>query len=403
MNAQNITNGDITIFKKKNYYPKFKIFKETFLSLIFDLGGLIAGAIMGYYVSLISVKTWAIAIYPIVLTGRGALNGILGGKLSTGLHLGLINTNIKKNTKYFYSLLASLCLISLITSFIVGIIAFIITGALIEDLYTIVISCIAIQALTILITIPITSVLGFITFKRGFDPDIVVFPISSTVADIWATISYLITLSMVFWFGSLGMSIIYFISLFFIIFVIVLAFLFRREREYWYTLKEALFTILIITLISAISGFSLSKMRDYIKKSPGIIVVYPALIDTLGDAAAIFGSISTTRLFIGFIKSKIGQIRRQTGILSQILIATFLFYIIYGFIAFIYEKTLISFFMPIVSFLLCFPIVIIITFIMAILTFTKGMNPDNFVIPIETALTDAIFTVVIATLIILLY
>ena len=144
-------------------------------------------------------------------------------------------------------------------------------------------------------------------------------------------------------------------------------------------------------------------MRDYIKKSPGIIVVYPALIDTLGDAAAIFGSISTTRLFIGFIKSKIGQIRRQTGILSQILIATFLFYIIYGFIAFIYEKTLISFFMPIVSFLLCFPIVIIITFIMAILTFTKGMNPDNFVIPIETALTDAIFTVVIATLIILLY
>ncbi|MBC7130481.1 magnesium transporter, partial [Candidatus Bathyarchaeota archaeon] len=51
-----------------------------------------------------------------------------------------------------------------------------------------------------------------------------------------------------------------------------------------------------------------------------------------------------------------------------------------------------------ISFNIAFPIMIMTASLVAILTFKKGLDPDNFVIPLETALTDMILTTCIACL-----
>ena len=402
MKVHNNMQAEILNSGEEEAERKFRVFTESFFSLSFDLGGLIAGSLIGYYATLIFLKSWAIAIYPIVLTGRGALNGVLAGRLSTGLHVELIKPSLTKNTRYYYAVASSLLSLSLIVSFIMSTMAFIVTGALLSELPLIFSTCITAQAITMLLTVPATSMIGFIAFKRGLDPDAILYPISSTLADIWATISYLIALYMAFWLPA-GRTIIYVTGIITIILAGILAYIFRAQSEYWRTLREASLTIIAVTLVATVSGYSLSHIKSKLEALPEVLIIYPALIDTLGDSVAIFGSISTTKLFIGTLESRFSHLTRQIKDLAQLWLSSTIYYIVYGFIAYLPRRNFFSFLLPLASFNLIFPVMIAISFLVAILTFKRGLDPDNFVIPLETALTDTLLTLTLTSLIILFY
>ena len=402
MKVHNNMQAEILNSGEEEAERKFRVFTESFFSLSFDLGGLIAGSLIGYYATLIFLKSWAIAIYPIVLTGRGALNGVLAGRLSTGLHVELIKPSLTKNTRYYYAVASSLLSLSLIVSFIMSTMAFIVTGALLSELPLIFSTCITAQAITMLLTVPATSMIGFIAFKRGLDPDAILYPISSTLADIWATISYLIALYMAFWLPA-GRTIIYVTGIITIILAGILAYIFRAQSEYWRTLREASLTIIAVTLVATVSGYSLSHIKSKLEALPEVLIIYPALIDTLGDSVAIFGSISTTKLFIGTLESRFSHLTRQIKDLAQLWLSSTIYYIVYGFIAYLPGRNFFSFLLPLASFNLIFPVMIAVSFLVAILTFKRGLDPDNFVIPLETALTDTLLTLTLTSLIILFY
>lgn len=141
----------------------------------------------------------------------------------------------------------------------------------------------------------------------------------------------------------------------------------------------------------------------YIKNSPGLLSVYPALINTLGAAGAIFGSLSTTKLALGLIKTQLREIGGEIKDIIQIGIAVSLMYILYGAIAYYISGNLVSFVIIALSLIILFPIIILLTFSIGIIAFIQGLDPDNFIIPIETTLTDCLLTIVISFLIILFY
>ncbi len=386
---------------------KIKIFRESLGVFFFNFGEILAGSLAVYFISLVLVKRWVIMIYPLVLGVRGAVNGVLSGRLSTGLHVKLIEPSLRGNTKYYYSILASIYALSLISSLTIGFLAFFLSlifyQTALSEFPLIIFSCIVTKAIALLVTAPFTSLLGFLAFRKGLDPDVVIYPVSSMVADIWATISYILTLSMAFTFGLIGNIMLYAVGLGFIFTVVYLTYRFRSESEYWKTLKEAVFSILAVGLIEAIGGFFLSRIKTQIERSPGVLLIYPALMATTGSAGAIFGSISTTKLVLGLTEPSFKGIKNEISDLLQIGTASFIMYLIYSLIAYIGEKTLTTFLIPIICFLIIFPTMSLISFSMAILTFTRGLDPDNFVIPFETALTDTLLTLTLTTLIILLY
>ncbi|MCK4435006.1 magnesium transporter, partial [Candidatus Bathyarchaeota archaeon] len=49
-----------------------------------------------------------------------------------------------------------------------------------------------------------TITVTFVTFKKGLDPDVVVYPILSTAMDIMSTVFYVLTLNLFFFSGDLG-------------------------------------------------------------------------------------------------------------------------------------------------------------------------------------------------------
>ncbi|MEM0216005.1 MAG: magnesium transporter [Candidatus Bathyarchaeia archaeon] len=376
---------------------RFSLFTQSTLSLSSGVGGLIAGGLLEHYLGLILFRNWVIAVYPIVLTTKGALNGVLAGRLSTGLHVELIKPSFRGNTRYYYAIVSSLAALSIVISLILSVMALLLTGSPIDELPLMVAICISTQAVASLLTIPITSAVGFFAFKKGLDPDATLYPVSSTIADIWATISYIMVLSSVFSLPN-GALMAYLIASAMVITTTIFAFAFRDEAEYWRTIKEASLTMVAVTLISTVSGYALSSIRSQIEESPGILLVYPALIDTLGDIVAIFGSASTTKLFLGAIESKLSQILVQIRDLIQLWLSAIIYFTLYGLIAYISSGNISRFFIPLISFHIVFPIMIVIASVVAILTFKKGLDPDNFVIPIETALTDMAMTVCVALL-----
>lgn len=379
---------------------RLQLFRDSVLSLSFDLGGLFAGGILESFSSLVLRQPWCIALYPIVLTGRGSLNGIEAARISTGLHLGIMRPSFRGNTTYYYSVIASMVVLSLLMSTIMGFLACLLTCSSLSELPLIVSTAISSQTIAMAVIVPATSFVGHESFKRGLDPDAVVYPVTSTVADVWATLSYVISLSLAF--DEVGTTLVYLLASSTVVFTLLLIAIFFREEEFRRTVRESFLTIATVTSISSISGFSLSSVRGVIEGTPGILTVYPAIIDTIGDCAAIFGSTSTTNLFTGLLSPDIRELRFRIGDIAQIGAAGLIYFAVYSAIGFAVGGSRGSLIIPISVYSILLPLTIVFTFSLAILTFRRGLNPDNFIIPFETTVTDTLSTVMIAVMLILM-
>lgn len=380
---------------------RLQTFRDSMFSLSFDLGGLLAGGILESFTKLALRQPWCIALYPIVLTGRGALNGIEAARISTGLHLGTIKPSFRRNTIYYYSIVASMVTLSLFMSVLMGFLSCLLTRSGFDELPLILSTAISSQTIAVMLIIPLTSFVGHESFRRGLDPDAVIYPITSTVADIWATSSYVISLNLAF--NELGAILLQLISIATVLFTLIVVILFYREKEFRNTLRESSLTIASVTLVSSISGFALSSAREVIESTPGILTIYPAIIDTIGDCAAIFGSISTTRLFIGSMRPFFSELRSCYGEIAQIWGAGLFYFLIYGSLGFAVGGKFYAFAIPLLVYGVIFPIVITFAFSLAILTFRRELNPDNFIIPFETTLTDTTSTLMLAALLLTLH
>ena len=383
-------------------FRKLKVFKEALTALLFDALGLAAGGLAVAFSNLILLKPWSLMLYPMTLSVRGAVNGVFASRLGTNLHLGLIKPQLRKNTIYYHALTSSALTLSFILSLIIGLIVFAINKAVynikFNEAFFILSICIATQGLTTIAVEPMTALLGFFSFKKGVDPDIIVYPVSSTIADILVTGFYIFSLTLGFKLGFFGKLILNFIALAYAFLTLLILLKFKEEASYLKVVKEAIFGVLTAAVISAISGFSLSKVKNEIEMRKGFISVYPALIDTIGDGGAIFGSLLTTKLALGEIKPKLTSIKNNLIELKQIATAALIMYIIYGILASL-KSTFINFFVITLTFLIVFPLIMILSFFTAVATCYKGFDPDNFTVPIEMAVSDSLVTLVLALLI----
>ncbi|MCD6348813.1 MAG: magnesium transporter [Candidatus Korarchaeota archaeon] len=128
-----------------------------------------------------------------------------------------------------------------------------------------------------------------------------------------------------------------------------------------------------------------------------VLLIYPAMLTELGDASSIIGSILTTRLFLGLLRRKIPIIDVMPEVTG--VFAVFLgFFSLMGGILWLYGgNPLVS----ILTFLIAFPIMLLITSSVVILT-SKRFDPDNFTIPLATSSADLVTTATVAAVLILL-
>jgi len=385
-----------------NYALPLKFLKEALIAFSFNIGGILAGFIVASQLNVFELSPWAIAVYPAILTARGVISGLFSGHLSTALHIGTIHPRLRGNTKNFYMLFKSIIVITLETSVAMSLVSMIfgtllwgITFVDFSDILIVISATMVLGLANSLITIEI----AFISFKKGLDPDVIVYPVMSTVADIVITLCYVFTLNLFFLFGSVGRYIVIFLGVLLITLALDVLPRCIHDQGFIKTIKESLLTLVFVAFIVNVTGTILKDISEIVGSRKEIYTVYPALIDTVGDVGSVVGSTATTKLALGLLKPSFHAIRNHVARISATWAASMVMFIVYSVLSLLTQGrfTLNAFLtfsaLLLAANLIAVSAIVLISYAVAILTFKKGLDPDNFVIPIESSLADSITSI----------
>jgi mgtE-like transporter len=391
------------------------MFKQTTVAYLFDIAGLIAGFLIAYQLNVFKLYPWALVLYPALISAR-IINGLLSGRLSTALHLGTINPKFSGNTKTFHKLIHAIIVLTLVTSLTVSVISlffgYLILGIPISDfpaILSVIISTLAIGLVFSLVTIKV----AFFSFKRGLDPDIVVYPVIATSASVFVTLCYVGVLNLFFFLSLLGKLTVGAIGLAQVFLVLYLVSKDLHEFEFQRTVRESLLMLLLVAIIVALTGTifeGLTRFTQYeiVKIVPALITAYPAFINNISNVGSVVGSTANTKLALGLLKPNFNSMKNHARNITTAWLASFLIFIILALssLAINLVSSLSSVINVIaivwVSNVLAVIGIVIVSYGIAILTFRRGLNPENFVIPLETSFATLITSAALLVTLLLL-
>ncbi len=354
---------------------------------------------MASQLGIFQASPWALALYPAVIGAKSVIEGLLSGRLSTALHLGIARPQFSGNTKSFYKLIEAVIVLTLITSVSMSAISLVfghlfwgITVADFPAILSVVVATMAIGLALIIITVKV----AFISFKKGLDPDIMVYPVMSAVATIFITLCYVATLNLFFSYRDIGM---WTTALLGITHVALVLYIFPRnlrESEFIKTIRESLAALMIVALVVNVTGTILRGIGSYVRTRGEIYTIYPALIGLVSDVGSVVGSTATTKLALGMLKPKLSSIKNHArSIFSAWLPSLVISVLLAAAASLIHGNFSVAAFYNLTSVLLLANVIaviliVLISFGISIVAFQKGLDPGNFVIPIETAFAASI-------------
>lgn len=378
-----------------------KSFKESFAAYIFDLGGLAAGFLIAYQIGVFRMAPWAIALYPAILGAKAVIEGLLSGRLSTSLHLGTIYTRFSKNTPNFYSLIDAVVVLTLITtvvmsafSLVFGTLFWGITFADFPAILAVVVGTLSLG----LVLIPATVKVAFASFSRGLDPDIMVYPVMSVVSSVFITLCYVLVLNLFLNYSVLGVGAVVLFGVFNALYVLYAVPRNMHDPEFVKTIRESLAALMIVAVIVNLTGTFLKGISRFANTHLEFYIIYPALIGLVSDVGSVVGSTATTRLALGMLKPKLSSIIKHANSIISTWLASIVMFVLLAFAALILPGSGLEVFYSNLSILLvanvvAVALIVLLSYSISILTFQKGLDPANFVIPIETAFASSITSV----------
>jgi mgtE-like transporter len=374
------------------------MFKETSLTFSFGLGGLFAGLMVASQLGIFKLSPWVITLYPAVISAKGVGSGLLSGRLSTGLHLGTIHPTFFGNTKNFYKLIEALIVLTLVTSVTISAVSLVfgilLWGITLVDFPAILSIVVATMALGLLLSF-LTIKVAFISFERGLDPDVVVYPVMSTVADIFVTFCYIAVLNL-FFFGVVGQ---WFVGVGCLVPVFLVFYILSKnlhEAEFVKTIKESMVTMLLVSLLVNVTGTLLLGISKFISERVEIYTIYTPLIGMIGNVGSVVGSTATTKLALGLLTPSFSSMRNHAKSIFTAWAASIIMFIILAVLSlsihssFSFSSFYSLFSIVLVANVLAVAAIVILTYSISILTFKRGLDPDNFVIPVESSLADSV-------------
>jgi len=257
---------------------------------------------------------------------------------------------------------------------------------------SVMISTLAIGLVFSLVTIKV----AFISFKRGLDPDIVVYPIISTAASIFITLCYIGVLNLFFfstYFGRLAILAIGFAHVFLVLYIITKD---RHDPEFLKTIRESLIMLLFVAVMVTLTGTIFRSISYFAQNRKEIYTIYPALINMVSSVGSVVGSTANTKLALGLLTPSFSSIKNHTKNIITAWVTSLLIFTILALISLLVNSVFtpsaaLSFLGIIwISNIIAVITIVFLSYGISILTFKRGLNPENFVIPLETSLATII-------------
>jgi mgtE-like transporter len=376
---------------------------QTLLALSFNLISLFAGGLMAVYTPRFSVSPWILALFPPVLTVRGGIGGIFSGNLATMLHLGLVEPRLRDNTPSYYGLVKSVMAITVVDALVLGSVSFLFnlaSGTATPGMWPIFVSVPTVACtLAVGFSVPVTSYIAILTYRRGLDPDIVVYPILASMNDIIVTVFYVTVVSLVLMGGTAYLA----LGTVFALILAAVALLAHRSRGdsfFRQTIREGTTVVVLSSLFGSVNGVVLSRMSGTLTRTPGLMAMYPALTNALGNIGSIIGSQATTGMALGTARGFREELEDAGREIAKVEAPAALMHVVFAFTAWLITgpgaslTTLLA--VALTANLLSFGVISVFALYSAHQAFERGLNPDNVVIPAITTLSDSAATLALS-------
>ena len=361
------------------------------LCLIFDFVG---GTFLGKFFDKLMVDYPIILIVLPGLMGlRGNIFGSLSSRFTTALYLGEMRASLRDR------MVAENIYLSIVLSLLPILILWIVGTLKIQDIWTNFVALLILIASTIAVSLVLgysTAIVTIIPFRRGIDPDLIAAPLITSIADV-LTIPMLIAFLLLFEYRE-DVFILSFLIL--LLIMLYMSYKYRIDRRVFF---EIFGTLSVLAIISSASGTLLESYSEVVYKTAILSVIYPAILDSLGNYGAIIAAKTSTKLHLGEFKSPFDSkifFDVVSLLTTGIAISSGIYILGYSIAVWILKKSVAFFFLPFVaSYILLLFFVMILSTILASVFHKFGFDPDNVSIPAITTISDLIgtaYTVAIA-------
>ena len=382
------------------------VIKQSFIALfICALGDLFAGIILGNMTFFLNAFPGLLVIIPGAIGMRGNIFGSFASRLSTNLHIGIISPKFELSDHLNNNIVSSFVLtliLSLFLAIVSKLFCILFNFASMSLMDFILISIIA-GVISNIIMLPITMLISFKSFSHGWDPDNITTPIIAAAGDLLtlpAIIASIYILSALN-FNLLIKNIIFIIIIILIIYAFIYAI--KMSEESKNIITQSAPVLLLCSFLGVSAGAILNSSLETLLTNHTLLTLLPLFSGMCGSLVSILSSRLSSGLHYGLIE----PLKRPQGeTVPNFLVCYVLSVVMFPLIGFISEDStellgsagvgfiniiLIS----LISGFILISIVIFVVYYISITSYTHDLDPDNIVIPISASFTDAISSLII--------
>jgi len=374
------------------------VWEELVALTITTLGSGISGMTLGLGNIIISMKNSVLMLAPAIMDMRGNIYSSLGSRLSSLLHLGYIKPKISRNPLLLGNLFGVLALKSsmpIYIGFIASIAYFLTTGIL--DYMDLTLIALLTSFFTFPIMLAVTFAIAFITYRRGLDPDNFASPIITLAGDA-ISLPILFLSTYIVMNSPLGFKPTLILVGITVSAISLLYITFSGEAYAKKIVYEATPTLMICGLLEIFAGSLLVINVNEILEKAGMLTIVPGFIGNGGALGGILAARLSTKLHLGEIEPKLIPSTKAIKEFIKALVVSLIIYPalgVYGYsIALLLKLPTpslnIVFLTTLVAGMILSAIIIIIVYFISIISFKRGVDPDNITIPLITSIVDAI-------------
>lgn len=377
-----------------------RVLGETFTALfICAIGDLIAGILLSGMTGTLEMLPGLLVLIPGAIGMRGNIFGALGSRLGSNLHIGTLTPELKRSPILNQNIASAIILTIIMSIFL----------AFAAKAFCMLLgfSSISLAEFTVIsvlggifsgaLLLPATILISIKSYENGWDPDNVTTPLIAASGDLFTIPSILLAVYIL-----LAIRNGYVETVLFIIFIIIgiMGFIYGIKRGTH--LKKIIIhstpTLFLSSIFGTTAGTILNGSFSTILGNPSILALVPLFSGESGDMVSILGARLSSGLHIGSIES---SLRPSGGALRNFAIIIILAVIIYPLIGVLaYMGSFLTgaesialgkmIFISTSAGLMLTPFMLLIAFYLNAMSYRKGLDPDNIVIPLSTSLTDPV-------------
>ena len=382
------------------------VITESLISLLIcAFGCLFTGIILGNMEFYLETFPGLMVIIPGAIGMRGNIFGSFGSRLSTHLHIGTLSPEFKRSDILTENITSSIIL-TMVLSVLLGIIAkavCIIFNFPSISLFDFVLISFIAGLISSIVMLPITMFISLKSFENGWDPDNITTPLIAAFGDFFTLPAIVAAIHIVQFVTLVPIVEKILFALVIISTVVALAAGYTSDKEIRNIVRQSTPVLFVCSILGTLAGGILNGSITTLLKSQTLLTLVPLFSGESGGLVSVLSARLSSGLHSGLIDA---DLKPGKVTLENFSIVIFLSLIMFPIIGFLAEASttvlgnagvnyLNAILISLIAGMIVVGVMLLIVFYISTISYRKGLDPDNIVIPLSTSLTDSISTLVL--------